>query len=211
MFVTFEGPDGAGKTTQIRLLADALESSGYRVVTTREPGGTPIGDRIRALLLDTEDEMAPETETYLMTAARAEHVKRVIQPALEQGIIVLCDRFTDSTLAYQGAGRGLDVECLETLQRLAVGATTPDLALLLDVDVESGLARKQNGVPLNRLDRASLDFHQRVANWYRRQARADPGRWRVVDAGQAPDMVQAAIRDHVLTGLAAKYAVGTER
>lgn len=211
MFVTFEGPDGAGKSTQIRLLADALERRGYEVVATREPGGTEVGDRIRALLLDADGEMAAETEAYLMAAARAEHVREVIRPALDRGAVVLCDRFVDSTLAYQGGGRGLGLDQLQSLQDLAVGDTMPDLTLLLDIDTELGLLRKQSGQRMNRLDRASLDFHQRVAEWYRCTARRCPERWRVIDATQPPGIVHTAVLECVLAGLAEARGVATER
>lgn len=195
MFISFEGPDGAGKSTQIALLADALKNSGHEVVVTREPGGTRLGEVIRVLLLDSDVPIAPETEAYLMTAARAEHVRERIRPALAAGKIVLCDRFLDSTLAYQGGGRGLSVQELRDLQRLAVGDTVPTLRVLLDLETSIGLARKHDVDTLNRLDRESADFHQRVARWFRREARRRADQWLVVDAGQSPDVVHDAIVD----------------
>jgi dTMP kinase len=132
-------------------------------------------------------------EAYLMTAARAEHVRRVIRPALERGAVVLCDRFSDSTLAYQGAGRGLPVEALRRLQELALDGCEPDLKLLLDIDVEAGLARRHSGGDTNRMDGEALDFHQRVAAWYRAEAAARPDVWRVVDAGRSEGEVAAQI------------------
>lgn len=194
MFITFEGPEGSGKTTQIALLADALRANGHTVVATREPGGTPLGDRIRGLLLDATGPIAPETEAYLMTAARAEHVRQVIEPALRSGTIVISDRFVDSTLAYQGAGRGLPIAELDALQELAVGRLRPDLTILLDIDVHAGLARRNATGEVNRIDREDVVFHERVAEWFRAAARAEPQRWVVVPAAGAPDAVHAAVQ-----------------
>ncbi len=204
-FVSFEGPEGSGKTSQIRRLAAFLEAQGYQVVMTREPGGTVIGDQIRQILLAHGNKaMKTRTEVLLFQASRAQHVAELIRPALEQGKIVLCDRFADSTLAYQGFGRG---ESLEDLQRLIAYATqglTPHLTLLLDVDVEEGLRRRQ---PLlqewNRLDAETLAFHQKVREGYLQLAQADPERWSVVDAGKPIEVVEATIREIVQTRLKA--------
>lgn len=197
LFVTFEGTEGSGKTTQIALLAQALRTAGHPVVTTREPGGTVLGEALRRILLDTQTAVGPESEAYLMTAARAEHVRQVIRPALDRGEFVLCDRFFDSTFAYQGGGRGLPLDELRSLQHLAVGPTTPHLTVLLDVPVELGLQRRHDGGNGNRIDRESMAFHMRVADWYRREARADSGRWCVVDATSSPDLVHTAVLKHV--------------
>ena len=183
MFISFEGPEGSGKSTQIDRLARRLRLDGLSVVTTREPGGTELGEQIRKLLLESPLSPAPATEAYLMTAARSEHVRQVIRPALERGDWVLCDRFADSTLAYQGAGRGLCVHELRRLQCLATGGIVPDLTILLDLDVLEGLRRRAVAGDTNRIDSEAVSFHQRVAAWYRGEAESDPGRWIVVDAG----------------------------
>ncbi|HUG14412.1 MAG TPA: dTMP kinase [Thermomicrobiales bacterium] len=201
MFVTFEGTEGSGKSTQIALLDRTLRVSGRSVVTTREPGGTELGESLRRILLESGPHLDPATEAYLMTAARSAHVRQVIRPALARGDIVLCDRFHDSTFAYQGAGRGLELDALACLQELAVGLTTPHLTVLLDLPVEVGLQRRHRAGSGNRIDRESRDFHQRVAEWYRRASRNDVGRWRVVDATQPPDLVHTAVLKHVLARL----------
>ena len=197
MFITFEGPEGAGKSTQVKLLAEALTRCGHDVVVTREPGGTAIGEGVRALLLGGSDEIAPETEAYLMTGARAQLVRECIRPALERGAIVLCDRFLDSTLAYQGAGRGLPLGELRQLQRMAVGETMPDLTILINIDARQGLARRRRTDEQNRLDREGIVFHERVAVWYRQEAASDPDRWRIVDGDGSIDGIHDAILDIV--------------
>lgn len=190
MFVTFEGPEGSGKTTQIERLALRLRSVGQPVVVTREPGGTALGERLRSLLLDSDLVPAAETEAYLMTAARAEHVQQVIRPALASGKWLLCDRYVDSTLAYQGAGRGIDIGALRSLQDLATGGLSPDATILLDIDVIDGLQRRSTFGDENRIDQESVSFHQRVAAWYRDEARNDLSeRWIVVNANQPVECV----------------------
>lgn len=186
LFITFEGPEGGGKSTQSRLLGRALEARGYSVLLTREPGGTPFGETIREILLGSRhSDMLPETEALLSTAARAQHVAEVIQPALARGQIVLCDRFVDSTLAYQGAGRGLEISALIDLQRFALRGVWPDLTLLLDVPYETGLDRRINsGEPLNRFDADDRSFHERIRSFFLMIARDQPERWRVFDATQ---------------------------
>lgn len=192
-FITFEGPEGAGKTTQCTLLAQRLTAIGYDCVVTREPGGTPLGEAIREWLLEGPS-LRAETEALLFTAARAEHVWQLIRPALTRGSIVLCDRYVDSTLAYQGAGRGLDENWLRALHETATGNLWPDLTILLDVPVELGLARRQAaGVPLSRLDAEFVDFHRRVRDWYYAAAHREPGRWRLIDATTSPETVAAAV------------------
>jgi dTMP kinase len=183
-FLTFEGPEGAGKSTQIKLLSAELEAAGRRVLVTREPGGTPIGEAIRSILLDQGNyAMLPETEALLHTAARSQHVGEVIRPALENGIVVLCDRFVDSTLAYQGGGRGLAMESLELIQELATEGLRPDITILLDLPVEVGLARRFGGEgEINRFDSAGIAFHQRVRLTFLELARREPNRWAVIDA-----------------------------
>jgi dTMP kinase len=194
-FITFEGGEGAGKSTQIRLLADRLRAEGRSVVLTREPGGSAGAESIRALLLTgTTDRWLPLTEALLLAAARFEHLERTIRPALLAGQVVLCDRFADSTCAYQGAGHGVPDTALAVLHQLAVGDLRPDLTLILDLPAESGLARTVHR-PGNedRYERMDLAFHQRLRERFLRIAEAEPGRCRVIDADQDIAVVQAAI------------------
>ena len=182
-FITFEGGEGSGKTTQLERLAARLRASGCDPLVTREPGGTPVSEAIRAILLDAAESPTPLCEALLMEAARAHLVERAIRPALAAGRWVLCDRYGDSTLAYQGGGRGLDTALLEGLNRAATGGLEPDLTLLYDLDPEIGVARRHQGsAPTNRLDREPLDFHARVRSRYLDLAAREPLRWRVLDA-----------------------------
>lgn len=197
LFVSFEGTEGSGKTTQIGMLAQSLRGSGRKVVTTREPGGTELGEALRRLLLESEMLIGPEAEAYLMTGARAAHVRNVIRPALARGEVVLCDRFADSTFAYQGGGRGLPVHELRLMQALAIGETVPDLTILVDIPAEVGLERRAKARDGNRIDRESIEFHARVAFWYRQEARANPNRWVVVDGSQSPADVHVAVLESV--------------
>ncbi|MBP8950412.1 MAG: dTMP kinase [Candidatus Promineofilum sp.] len=203
MFITLEGPEGGGKTTQLRALAGFLRDCGYDVVTAREPGGTPIGDQIRHVLHDTANAaMSPTAEMLLYAASRAQLVAEVIRPALAAGRVVLCDRYADSTLAYQGYGRGLDGDVLATLTAIATGGLRPDLTLLLDVDVARGLARRRDeGEEMNRLDLEALEFHRRVREGYLALAAAEPARWVCIDADRPADEVQADVQRAVLEGL----------
>lgn len=202
MFITLEGPEGSGKSSQVFPLAEFLRESGYDVLTTREPGGTPIGDQVRQVLLDKENnEMKLRTEILLFQASRAQLVEEVIRPHLEKGGLVLCDRYADSTLAYQGYGYGRDMDELRTIVRFATGGLTPDLTLLLDMDVEVGLKRRQKGGDVNRLDIFELTFHQRVREGYQLLARQEPHRWVVIDADRSSVQVQKEIRQVVLKRL----------
>jgi len=190
-FVTFEGGEGSGKTTQLERLAQRLRERGLDPLVTREPGGTPLGERIRALLLDPARRPAPMTEALLMEAARAELVAGVIRPALEAGRIVLCDRYDDSTLAYQGGGRGLDAELLRALNRAATGGLEPDLTLLIDLDPAAGLARRARAEgSVNRLDREPESFHARVRMRYLELAAAAPRRFVVLDGSLPADTLE---------------------
>ena len=192
--VTLEGGEGAGKTSAIAAIRDRLQAAGHEVVLTREPGGTPLAERIRELLLNPQDEaLAPETELLLMFASRAQHVREVVRPALRRGAFVVSDRFTDSSYAYQGAGRGLDPEWIATLERRAVGVK-PGLTLLLDLDVREGRARTA-GRDLwpDRIESEQDDFFERVRAGFRARAAAEPQRFRVIDAAQPPAGVAAAV------------------
>lgn len=200
MFITFEGSEGCGKTTQMALLAEYLRRQGYPILTTREPGGTPIGEQVRAILSDLGNTaMHPRTEILLFQASRAQHVEQVIRPHLQKGGIVLCDRYADSTMAYQGYGyRLVDLELLRAIIDFATGGLKPDLTLLLDLEVEVGLRRRALGGEWNRLDAYDLDFYRRVRQGYHTMAQAEPQRWVIVDASQTPEQVQAEIRRVVL-------------
>lgn len=205
MFITLEGPEGSGKTTQTPMLAEFLRQKGYLVLVTREPGGTPIGDEIRTVLFDlSHTAMRPRTETLLLQASRSQLVEQNIRPHLEKGHLVLCDRYADSTLAYQGYGHGIDLEQLRVLIDFATGGLRPDLTLLLDVEVEEGLRRRSIDGVWNRLDAYDLDFHQRVRRGYLLLAQTESQRWVVIDAGQPPGQVQADIRQAVIEKLGVK-------
>ena len=194
-FIALEGPEGAGKTVQSRHLADWLQQQGWRVRVTREPGGTSAGDAIRAILLQSDDlHLLPETEALLMAASRAQHVRELILPAIKSGEIVITDRYVDSSYAYQGGGRELGQKPLQPIQDFATGGLQPDIRLLLDLSVEVGLARRHGETDqVNRIDRAPLEFHQRVRSTYRALAEADPGRWDIIDASQERERVAEEI------------------
>ena len=195
LFLVLEGGEGAGKTTQTRLLAEWLTSMGHAVTATREPGGTSVGEVVRTVLLDRVDlAVPPESELLLVLAARAVFVREVVRPALERGDIVVADRFSLSTLAYQGHGRGLDLEDVRRLDAFARGGCTPDLTLLLDLDPHEG-ARRQHaeGKRHDRIERAGQVFHARVAAGYRELARSEPGIERI-DALGTPDAVHERVR-----------------
>lgn len=198
MFITFEGPDGSGKTTQVKPLSEYLTQRGHKVLISREPGGTAIGDQIRRILSDLENTgMHPHSETLLFLAARAQLVEQVIKPHLADGYIVLCDRYADSTMAYQGYGHQNDLHQIGSLINFATGGLKPDLTLLLDVGAEAGLKRKAKGTEWNRLDAYSLEFHERVRQGYAVLAESEPARWVVIDADQPADRVQEMIRQVV--------------
>jgi dTMP kinase len=196
MFITLEGPDGSGKSMQIPLLAEFIRQRGYEVLTTREPGGTSIGDQIRQVIMKLGNtSMHPRTEILLFCAARAQIVEEVLKPALARGVVVISDRYMDSTLAYQGYGHNVDLNDLRQLLAFVTGGLKPDLTLLLDVDATVGLQRRQNsGGEWNRLDAYALDFHKRVREGYHELAKVEPQRWETIDAGQSPEMVQSAIQ-----------------
>jgi dTMP kinase len=208
--ITFEGPDGSGKTTQIRLLADHLRAAGYGVLTTREPGGTLIGDQIRAVLHAVDNtEMVAEAEILLYSASRAQLVGQLIRPALAQGMVILSDRYADSTIAYQGYGRGLDLTALRQITTFATNGLTPNLTIYLDCPVEEGLHRKQRAMAMgegewNRLDREAVEFHRRARQGYLALAAAEPDRWLGLDAYRPIEEVQKEIQKAVKSVLEAK-------
>ncbi len=182
-FVTVEGIEGAGKSTQMDAIRQYLEERGIRVVMTREPGGTPLSEAVRTLLRDPDNRgMSPDTELLLVFAARAEHLHKVIRPALESGDWVLSDRFTDATFAYQGGGRGIEAARIATLEEWVQGALRPDLTLLLDVPVEAGMSRIAGRGQRDRFEREDREFFQRIRNSYLQRAAAEPQRFRRIDA-----------------------------
>jgi len=201
LFVTLEGPEGGGKTTQQALLRDYLQAQGFEPLLVREPGATPVSERIRDLLLDNlTGDLEPRTEALLFCAARAELVARTLRPALQAGRIVICDRYADSTLAYQGYGKGLSLPELDQVNDFATGGLKPHLTFCLDVPVEVGLHRKRQIAQINavdRIERMDLDFHRRVRQGFLELVAKEPQRWRLIDATEPPEVVAAAIRHHV--------------
>jgi dTMP kinase len=194
-FIVLEGIDGSGKTTQLKLLGDKLKGMGLPVLHTREPGGTRIGDKIREILLNPEyQELVPRAEAFLYAAARAQHVAQVILPALAKGTIVLCDRFLDSSLAYQGFGRGIEVSLLERINEPATDGLVPDLTIILDFCTEDGMDRiNLSGRRIDRIEREAGAFHQRVRMGYLSLAGRSPGRYRVINANRPVEQVHRDI------------------
>lgn len=197
MLITFEGIEGCGKTTQIELLADHLTRQGYPVVRTREPGGTPFGEALRELLLKKGMHVDPLCELMIFMAMRAQHVDEVILPALKDGRIVLCDRFTDATYAYQGSGRKIDAGVIDTLNTMVTRGVRPNLTVLLDIAVEKGLKRRAASSDMDRIEAEDIPFHQRVRSEYEKRAKADPKRFFVVDAGLKVEAIHDLIRTKV--------------
>ena len=205
MFITLEGPEGSGKTSHIPYLVEYLREKGYTVFPTREPGGTSIGEQIREVIHDLKNvEMHPRTETLLYQAARAQIVEQVIKPRLDDGEIVISDRYYDSTIAYQGYGHQQDLEQIRALVKYATGGLVPHLTVLLDVDVEEGLRRKKKDNEWNRLDAYTVEFHQRVHAGYLEMVKAEPERWVVVDANRKWDAVQEELRKAIVGRLTPK-------
>lgn len=195
MFITLEGPEGSGKTSHISPLVDYLRTRGHNVFATREPGGTSIGEQIREVIHNLKNtDMHPRTETLLYQAARAQIVEQLIRPKLSNGFIVLCDRYADSTIAYQGYGHRQDLDQVRSLVNYATGGLVPDMTILLDLDVEVGLQRKQKENEWNRLDAYDLAFHKRVRTGYLELVGQEPGRWIIVDANLDWQPVQEALR-----------------
>lgn len=207
-FITFEGPEGGGKSTQIRRLSSRLEAAGHRVLVTREPGGTPTGEAIRQILQHDAvgEAICPETELLLFEASRAQLVRHVIQPALEKGVWVLCDRFMDSTTAYQGYGRGFDVEAVLGINHFAVAGCEPDMTLLLDIETQKGLVRvegrnQRDKTGHDRIERETRAFHERVRAGFLQLAHKWPERIRIVDAMRAEEEVEMMVWDAVREAL----------
>lgn len=200
MFITLEGPEGSGKTSHIPHLVEFLREKGYVVFPTREPGGTSISEQIRDVLHDMKNaEMHPRTETLLYQAARAQIVEQVIKPRLADGEIVISDRYYDSTIAYQGYGHQQNLDEVRALVKYATGGLTPDLTILLDLEVEVGLKRKtQNEMEWNRMDAYTVEFHRRVRAGYLEMVKAEPKRWAVVNSDQAWESVQMELRKVIL-------------
>jgi len=218
--VTFEGGEGVGKSTQVERLARTLRAAGREVVATREPGGTERAEAIRAALLSgAAKPYGPFAEALLFSAARIDHLDRLIRPALERGAVVLCDRFSDSTRAYQGAAGGLDAGTIAALERVTLGGLSPDLTLILDLPPETGLARARaraadtggEGAEADRFEAEALAFHARLREAFLAIAAAEPARCAVIDAGLPPDAVEAAVREAVADRLPALLALGETR
>ena len=204
VFITLEGIDGCGKSTQFKMLADALSNRGLEVVVTREPGGTVLGERMRAVLLSNESRnLAPAAELFLMAADRAQDVAEVIKPALEAGRVVISDRYADSTVAFQGYGRGLDLDIINDVNRLATGGLTPDITILFDLDPRQAQERLDARITgetrfgfepgMTRFDEEKLDFHLRVRDGYLKLASTEPERFRVLDAAQPIDQTHRQV------------------
>jgi dTMP kinase len=196
--ITFEGVEGAGKTTQISLLKADLRARGFAVSVTREPGGDPVAEAIRSVLLDTRDPVVPSAELLLFMASRAQMVEHVLRPRLDDGEVVLCDRFTDSSIVYQGYGRGIDLDSIRLLNAFATGGIVPDRTLVLDLPALAGLARQTER---NRMEDEALSFHERVRAGYLEEARREPGRIRVINAARSVEAVHSDVLDAVTEAL----------
>jgi dTMP kinase len=210
-FITFEGIDGCGKSTQLRMLASELRVRGLEIVATREPGGTTLGKRLRAALLDVEEQVDPLAELLVFAADRAHHVRTLLLPALETNQIVLSDRYSDATVAYQGAGRGFDSELIQSIVQLATGGLVPDLTLLFDLSVAESAVRTRRRVAsknTDRLDSEDANFHKRVRNAYLEIARAEPDRFRVIDARGSTQETQKAVMKVVMPFLQERRLLG---
>lgn len=195
LFITFEGGDGCGKTTQIKLLDEYLRNKGYKTLLTREPGSKGLGVKLREILLNYDGEVSPTCESFLFLADRAQHVDCIIKPAIDEGVIVLCDRHTDSTVAYQGYGRGLDLAQINMLNKIATGGLKPDLTIVLDVDVETSQARV--GQEKDRMESAGIEFFKRVRQGFLEIARQEPERVKVIDSKQSIQEIHTKILELV--------------
>jgi dTMP kinase len=197
MLITFEGIEGCGKTTQIALLHAYLEKKGFTVIKTREPGGTAFGETLRKAFLHENMEVNPLSELLVFMAMRAQHVEELIQPALKEGKVVLCDRFVDASYAYQGYGRGIDLGIIETLNRLVTKGVRPNLTVLLDCAVDIGLRRKAESAEMDRFEKEDLAFHKKIKKAYDKMSKADPKRFFVIDGSLDIDTIHKTIRKKV--------------
>ena len=195
LFITFEGGDGCGKTTQIKLLDEYLRNKGYKTLLTREPGSKGLGEKVREILLNYDGDVSPVCESFLFLADRAQNVDCLIKPALEEGTIVICDRHTDSSVAYQGYGRGLDVDRIKMLNNIATSGLKPDLTIVLDVDVET--SQKRVGAEKDRMESAGMEFFERVRQGYLEIAKQEPERVKVVDSTQTIEEIHKEILELV--------------
>lgn len=191
LFITFEGADGCGKTTQLMLLAKYLQEKGREVLVTREPGAKGLGEKLRDILLNYDGEVSSQAEAFLFLADRAQHIDIIVNPAVESGKIVLCDRHTDSSVAYQGYGRGIDISKINLLNDIATGGRKPDLTIVFDIDVETSMARV--GTQKDRLESAGIEFHNRVRNGYLEIAKLEPQRVKVIDATQSIELIHSQV------------------
>ena len=203
-FITLEGPEGAGKTTQVKLLSKDLSKLGIPHLITRDPGGTALGKQIRRILLNPANPVTPMAELLLYQADRAQHVDELIRPALEAGKLVICDRYIDSTVAYQGYGRQIDLDLIEKLNNMSTGGLKPELTILFDIDSSDGLGRLHPGGH-DRMEREAIDFHTRVRQGYHKLVEQEPDRFKVLDASKALSTVQNEFRQMVLDSLGNKY------
>jgi len=214
-FITFEGIDGSGKSTQLRLLANFLKETGCDALLTREPGGTPVGNRLRAALLDAQEEVDPLTELLVFAADRAQHVRRVLRPALKSGQVVFSDRYADATAAYQGAGRGFSPELISEIIELATEGLKPDLTLLFDLPVEASTTRTRRRAKCklqgDRLDAEDAEFHTRVRDAYLRLAAAEPQRVKVIETNQPLELTHERVKEIVIPFLRSRgHVCGNE-
>lgn len=199
LFITFEGTDGCGKTTQIELLKRYLEEKGYKVVLTREPGAKGLGEKLREILLNYDGDVSSNCESFLFLADRAQHIDMLIKPAIERGEVVLCDRHTDSTVAYQGYGRGLDLDQIRMLNDIATNGVKPDMTFVFDIDIET--AQKRVGKTKDRMESAGIEFFKRVRQGYLEIAKSEPERVKVLDATQTIETIANQVKGYIDTKL----------
>ncbi|MHB8063314.1 MAG: dTMP kinase [Ruminiclostridium sp.] len=198
IFITFEGTDGSGKTTQIMLMEKYMREKGYEVVLSREPGGTKVSELIRDLVLDPENtEIVPLTEMILYAASRAQHVAQVIKPAIEAGKIVICDRYVDSSYAYQGGGRGVDLKMIADVNRVAIDGMSPDITFFLDIDPEIAIKRRIDATGADRIEKEKMDFHRRVYDGYRKMALLFPDRIKTINADKSINEISSEINEYL--------------
>lgn len=197
-FITFEGTDGSGKTTQIKLLEEYIKNKGYELVLTREPGGTKVSELIRDLVLDpSNSEIVPLTEMIMYAASRAQHVLQLIKPAIEGGKIVICDRFVDSSYAYQGSGRGVDLKVIADVNRVAIDGMSPDITFFLDIDPEIAIKRRINATGADRIEQEKIDFHRRVYDGYKKMALLFPERIKTINANKSIVEISSQINEYI--------------